>query len=56
MGETSTAGDYIDSGGIISAIKENKSSVSLFFDKDGIYNVAYNGLNKNKYICKTLKL
>ena len=56
MGETSTAGDYIDSGGIISAIKENKSSVSLFFDKDGIYNVAHNGLNKNKYICKTLKL
>lgn len=55
-GEIITTGDYIDSSGIISAIRENKSSVSLFFDKDGIYNVAYNGFNKNKYICKTLKL
>lgn len=49
-------GDTFDNSGIIDAIRKNKASMSLYFDRNGIYTVSKNGINKDTYITNTLKL
>lgn len=49
-------GDTFDDFGIINAIKKNRSSMSLYFDRNGIYHVSKNGIDRDTYIQNTLKL
>lgn len=54
--QNQTNGGTFDDFGIIDAIKKNKSSMSLYFDRNGIYTVSKNGIDRDTYISNTLKL
>lgn len=54
--QNKTNGDTFDDFGIINAIQKNRSSISLYFDRNGIYHVSKNGIDRDTYIQNTLKL
>ena len=54
--QNKTNGVTFDDFGIINAIQKNRSSVSLYFDRNGIYHVSKNGIDRDTYIQNTLKL
>lgn len=54
--QNKTNGDTFDDFGIINAIQKNRSSMSLYFDRNGIYHVSKNGIDRDTYIQNTLKL
>jgi len=54
--QNQTNGVTFDDFGIINAIQKNRSSVSLYFDRNGIYHVSKNGIDRDTYIQNTLKL
>lgn len=45
-----------DDSAILDAISANKAQMSVYFDKDGMFNVVARNVAKNRYITKTLKI
>ena len=52
-GGTST---IFDDTALIEAVKGSKAQMSVYFDKDGIFNVVNKNADRNRYITKTLKI
>ena len=45
-----------DDTALIEAVKGSKAQMSVYFDKDGIFNVVNKNADRNRYITKTLKI